>query len=241
MNNNAVPSQELKTGEAVSTDLKSDNQNPGTEGDTFETQAEDNDYKAELEALKAQNEKLARDNENYKKGLIKAKQKIKEFKGENNEEEEENEEEELLDKLDERMRQREEQREIEFRRDFINEAINAISSNSDEAELIKHHYDKTINKSGYTQSLILEDIKRAKLLANEKRILRDNAELSESLARKSLITTAPHFSSEKRQESKKSFSDYGFSSDDIQAIQRVNASRVKRGLKPLTPEEIIKK
>lgn len=239
-NENNVPSQELKD-EEVNKDSQNDNQptNPGE--DTLKTQSEEVDYKQELEALKQKNDKLSSDNENYKKGLISTKKKLKEIKENEEEEEEPNNDldlDSLVEKLDERAKKREEEKELKFQQEFIDNSIGELSSNEDEAELIRFHFEKTIQRSGFTKQSILEDVKRAKLLANEKRILRDNKELAESLARRSMINTAPHFNSEKKEVPQQTFKDIGLTNDDINLLQRTNASRVKRGLKPLTPDDI---
>ncbi len=75
--------------------------------------------------------------------------------------------------------------------EFVDETLEAISSNQDERELIKHHYENTINPTGTSRSAVLKDLARAKMLANEVKIMRENAELRTALAaRNSLSNTS---------------------------------------------------
>jgi hypothetical protein len=52
-------------------------------------------------------------------------------------------------------------------KDIVSEGLSMFSSNEDERRLIQHHYDNTIQKSGQTRADIMNDLRRAKLLANE--------------------------------------------------------------------------
>lgn len=99
-------------------------------------------------------------------------------------------EDELYERLINRVR--EEQNEaltkiqLETQLSVLDNEVNKVSTNEDEANLIKHHLENSIKSSGN----IKEDIRRAKLLANEKQILRRNKELGQALISKNTAGSA---------------------------------------------------
>lgn len=60
------------------------------------------------------------------------------------------------------------------------ETITTVSSNVDEQELIRYHYNNSIVKTGADRKAVLADIMKAKLLANAAKWEVENSELKES-------------------------------------------------------------
>jgi len=100
--------------------------------------------------------------------------------------------------------------------------VSSLSSNADEAALIKHHLEHSVKLSGNLE----EDISNAKLLANKKKILQTNSELAHSLRAKSLRETKPFVSGAKSQ----SPSTPPLSDHDKQAVKGLQAWKKRRGI-----------
>lgn len=63
----------------------------------------------------------------------------------------------------------------------VDEVLNSMASSQDEKELIQHHYENTINQSGYSREDVQRDIQRAKLLANESNLRTQLQETAQAL------------------------------------------------------------
>jgi hypothetical protein len=68
--------------------------------------------------------------------------------------------------------------------DTFEEELEAASSDPDERALIQFHYQNTLKQSGASRKAIRADLQAAKVLANQKRVLKENSELKESLKAK---------------------------------------------------------
>jgi len=68
--------------------------------------------------------------------------------------------------------------------DTIESALEDLSANVDERALIKHHYDNSLQRTGFSRQAIMQDLLNAKLLANQKSLSRERAELSAALIAK---------------------------------------------------------
>ena len=146
------------------------------------------DYKAELERAKQEAEKR-------NKRLEQAEYKIVELKKKNKKEEDELEFDEFgepIEKPKEDIRDIIKQELNSFKRDIssttIDEEISKITNNSDEIALIRHHYENSINQSGFDKQSIQNDIQKAYALANSQKILRTNRELAEALKAKKTVS-----------------------------------------------------
>jgi uncharacterized protein YkwD len=73
----------------------------------------------------------------------------------------------------------------------------------------------------------------ARLLANRKRLEKDNSALKEILINKQTTNSSPEFSGERLQTKKSNLSDA-----DKAFISKINERRARRGLKPLKAEDI---
>lgn len=60
--------------------------------------------------------------------------------------------------------------------DVIDDELDRLSSNTNERELIKFHYENTIKQSGSSRRNIVADLEKAKLLANHKRMEKESQE-----------------------------------------------------------------
>jgi hypothetical protein len=143
------------------------------------------DYKAELERVRVERE-------NYKKGMLKAKSENKELKAKQTGrddiedgwgDEYVNQEELINKKVEEIISKKSKDIFLELTNERANEILESLSDNKDEQELIKYHYEHTINPSGN----IRKDLQDAKLIANRSKLLKENSELKLSLKAKDSI------------------------------------------------------
>jgi len=88
----------------------------------------------------------------------------------------------------------------DFRADVIAEELTALTTNPDEQRLIQLHYDKTIRPTGLSRQAIRQDLRRARLLANESRLTRENEELKEALKAKNSTGPASAATNQERTE-----------------------------------------
>lgn len=192
------------------------------------------DYKAELE-------KVQKDAQNYKEGMLVAKAKLKELKEQEEDDdvdEEENkkaqlDQEKIIEELDKRAKQREQERLGRESLNLVDETIGSLTDNKDEQELIKFYYENKINKSGSDKNSVKEDLEMARLLANKKRLESDNSSLKEILINKQTTKSSPEFSGERLQNKKSN----NLSDVDKAFIAKVNERRERKGLKPLKAED----
>ena len=87
----------------------------------------------------------------------------------------------------------------ELTQDILAAELEALSTNPDEAALIRFHYENSIKQSGYSRASIRADLESAKLLANKKRLIRENAELKEALKAKNSVGKAAGGSNQDQQ------------------------------------------
>ena len=57
------------------------------------------------------------------------------------------------------------------------ESLDALSSSEDEKNLIRLHYEKSIVKTGHTRQAVLDDLQKAKLLANAPNLAKEREEM----------------------------------------------------------------
>lgn len=154
--------------------LDETNEELENEADETATQGSDEetneiDYEAEL--LK---ERKRREN---------AEKKIVELKREAKSEDEEDPDELINRRIDERVS-------LALRdssADVVESELLDITANDKERELIKYHYENSIKQSGYNRVSIRQDLERARLIANESKILKETSELREALKSKATI------------------------------------------------------
>ena len=71
--------------------------------------------------------------------------------------------------------------------DTVEDTLSSITDNDKERALIKFHYENSIKQSGYSKAAIAQDLQRAKLIANESKIRKENSELKEALKAKASL------------------------------------------------------
>ena len=107
-------------------------------------------------------------------------------------------------KVESKVRIEMEAREAKIRQelasDTIAEEIGLLSDNPDEQKLISFHYEHTIRQSGFSRGQIREDLRRARLIANEKVPLAENQELKEALKAKHSVSKASVATNQDREE-----------------------------------------
>lgn len=174
---------------------------------------EEDDYKAELDRVK-------QERDNYKEGLLKTKDKLKKQK--------ETDAPSLdIDEIKESIRK-------DAVNDTIENVLDDISTNEDEKELIKHHYDR-LQKTGFSKREIIQDLEDAKILANKKKIIDENKELKHSyLTRQSIGNTGAGSSVRKEYEPEPTLNP-----KEKAVMDRVNAGRVQRGQEPLSAKDFL--
>ena len=150
------------------------------ESDESSSQEDDSiDYKVELEK-----ETKARERAEHK--IVQLKTQKKEAEEEVSEEVSEESPSDVQKQIDEGV----EKARVDMVEDEVESALQDITSNEDERELIRFHYENTIKKSGYSRLKIKQDLDNARLIANKKSILSANVELSKALQSKNSMGSA---------------------------------------------------
>lgn len=171
-------------------------------------------YKEELD-------RLQKERDNYKQGLLNAKEKLKERK-ENENIVDEDLEERLAKRIEETVLQAQSKWQLDRIQDDITNTIKDYSNNDDESQLIKYHYENTIKQSGTSKQAIDEDVKIAKLLANRKKLELENEELAIALRAKTTVNKERSASGQKMNRDNY---DMKFSDADLALLKR-------RGISP---------
>lgn len=210
------PAPERKESQPTEAESQVDaNDLKNTSEEVEEEQSEEIDYQAELS-------RLEEERDNYKQGMLNAKAKLKEGKDDVEEEDvQEANFEEVTRAAQDAVKEQLEKYRMEDRIDVIDDSITSVSMSPEEAKLVKFHYENTINKSGFSRQAIARDIQKAKLLANEKKILQENRELAQALASKASVSGSALGSSYR----KKNEPEPALSEADKRVLAR-------RGLKP---------
>jgi len=157
------------------------------EGDDVKQEA--SDYAAELAEIRerAEKQKDIIDKKNRAiEALKKERKELREDDGEVSDE--------LVDRLMGKIDERLNRFELESKRDTVEQTIQSVASNSDEADLIKYHLENTIKMTGNLR----EDVELAKIVANRKKILRENTELAEALTARQTINNSVSVSGQKK-------------------------------------------
>jgi hypothetical protein len=94
---------------------------------------------------------------------------------------------EIVADIKEQARQEVEKVKNELTADTVEDHLASISNDPAERELIKLHYEKTINKTGTSRAAILADLQNAKVLANKPRFDKLMSEANRSADTKASI------------------------------------------------------
>jgi len=168
--NHPAPDDETNTD---SPEVGEDDLNNTGEDDSSKENDGNDEYENELNRLK-------QERDNYKEGMLNAKDKLKRHKVVPDLDEDTIAERIKADVLAE-MENKDKAREIDRQSDYISEVLDKVATSDSEKKLIKYHYENSIKQSGFTRAAILADLENAKILANREKLIRENEELSESL------------------------------------------------------------
>lgn len=137
------------------------------------------DYKAELEKLQAEKLKADEEKNNYKQGMLNAKDQLKKFKkGETPDDDDDS------DDLDEKVKAIVSEQVATIKSDLekstVDSLIGEYSDDPDEQALIKYHLENSVAKNGSIRGRI----ENAQLIANKKLLAREREELTYALKAK---------------------------------------------------------
>lgn len=161
-------------------DVKKDDQSASADQDVEKKSQEASseevvDYKAELELERAAHAKTAGDRDNYRTGMLSAKDQLKK-KGVKKDEEIEDEDSEMSaedirinELVDSRISALEKKTDL----NTFDSMVGDYTDNSDEQALIKFHFENSVGQAGS----IRDRIENAQLIANKKVLLKQNSEL----------------------------------------------------------------
>ena len=131
------------------------------------------DYVAELDIAKSKLEKAGNTIEKIKK-------ENKELKNDDDDDEYIDYQEEINKQVAKKM----DSVRADLSEDTIESTLEDLTVNVDERALIKHHYDNSLQKTGFSRQAIMQDLLNAKLLANRKTLSKENSELKAALSAK---------------------------------------------------------
>lgn len=170
------------------------------------------DYKAELERLT-----LERDN--YKTGMLNAKDLLKKSREKKTEDEDKEEEDDIESKINAIVESKVSAIKSDLEKSTVDSLIGEYSNDADEQALIKYHLENSVAQSGSLR----DRIENAKLIANKSALTKERDELAFALKAKSGVSRSSTASGGNQdvEKGKKEI----FSPEVIEAIK-------KRGLDP---------
>lgn len=139
------------------------------------------DYEAELERLQLEKAKAEEDAENYKKGLLAAKKKLKDAKNADIEEEKPTMSDEIKSMVSNAIKEAITPLTQSFVKPTVDKVLESFSNDPFKRELIKFHYENSIIKSGTSEEAIREDLENALMIADKKVLKKNLKELSISV------------------------------------------------------------
>lgn len=180
------------------------------------------DYKAQLEKAQAERD-------NYKTGMLNAKEELKKTKTEDVDTNTDDIDDKVSKLVDERFNKLQSSINVST----VESTIDSISSNDDEKALIRDIYENKINHSGVSAAQVRSDLEDAKLIANKSKIINENEELKTSLIAKQTMTISGGSNTNKPD----SEAIVKISPADRVMFDRMNFRRTRDGKKPLTEQE----
>lgn len=213
------PSEQNSGGQEEKEDLKQEE--PSSDPQGGKSEGEDY-YKQELE-------RVQKERDNYKQGLLNKKDEIKKAKGDNPSLTQEQVEELVNQKLEEQTSTIRD----DLFKNQVDNALGSMTSDENKKELIRHHYNNSIQKTGD----ISVDLKRALLLTDENKIFRDNEEMRQSLTAQQSIGNTSYGSTAKRG-TEEDVQPPKLTEGEQKLIDRINRRRQANGGNPMSNEEI---
>lgn len=212
-----------QSGDPQSDEEKGLKQGDGQPADPQEGEGDDDDY------YKKELEKVKQERDNYKEGLLSKKEELKKTKEENPELSEEK----IQEMVDSRLKEEFSSFKEDIFKNQINNAIDSLTEDENKKELIRYHYQNSINKSGDINA----DIRRALLLADEKKIFKEKEELKRSLSSQNSISNTSYGSTAKREEPDMTQVP-NFTDGEQRLVNRMNRRRQSQGKEPLSNKEL---
>jgi hypothetical protein len=156
--------------------------------------------------------------------IVELKKRNKELEQEQGENEGLNEEAEEL--VERKVREHVDSFKKELVQDTIEDILISSSDNPDEQKLIRFHYENSIRPTGYSRQAILNDMRRAKMLANESKILKENDELRYSLKAKNSMSLPPLGVNQDKK--KPDDTDKNFTEEQLKRLNRIAKGNPKK-------------
>lgn len=184
------------------------------------------DYEEELKMV----EKLApvldeldrsnRDRDNYQKGMMKAKAKLKEEDGE------ETSEINIAELVAQEVAKKMSALQGNFTKNIEQTVLADMSTNAAEQRLIKWHYENSIQKTGVDPASVRNDMENAKMIANKKLLFKKQNEMSIALQNRSQLSSSTTGASQDKPEVKTNF----FGKDQINHFKKLgwDDAKIKR-------------
>ena len=144
------------------------------------------DYAAMLEAERAKRQEAEDARKKAEEKIVKLKREKK--ADTSNKEESKAETPDLEALLDSRLSKLREELKTESKKDKIESIIQRVSQDPNEQELLRMTYEEKVQKSGFTDEAIMDDVLMAKMWVNRSTILKENRELAEALKAKSTLS-----------------------------------------------------
>ncbi len=139
-------------------------------GDKNDQKNDDVDYAGEFQRVSTQLQQAEHN-------IVELRRENKDLKKGKSEDQDDDDSDEVDKKIDQRFSRLEQQ----LAGNSVAATLAGLSSNPDERKLILFHYENSIKKSGLSTDAILSDLEKAQALANQKRILRENAEIRRTI------------------------------------------------------------
>lgn len=168
-----------------------------------EIQEEVVDYSAELEKVKGERD-------NYKQGMLDAKDILK-GKGIVTDPDD------IKKLIDDGVNERLSQFTSNFAKSTVESTLTDLSSSDAEKELIRFHYENSVIKSGLDPASVRNDLENAKLLANKKTFFKEAKEMKIAMSHKANMSPTPMGSSQESPEIK---NDSFFTSEQIATLRK---------------------
>lgn len=181
---------ETKVEETTNPDAPQDETNTGDSmlgADESKTTDEPKvDYAAMLEAERAKRQEAEDARKKAEEKIVKMKRDKKQDADEPTEPKKEDVDIEAL--LESRLSKLREELQTENKQGKIESIIQRVSTDPNEQELLRMTYNEKIQKSGFSDEAIMDDVLMAKMWVNRSSILKENHELAEALRAKSTLS-----------------------------------------------------
>jgi len=200
----------------------------GSEQAGVETKGSDAPKSPEID-YRAEAEKLRVERDNYKRAFLQKKEFVRKGAQDTGEEDAGvDNTDEVADKVVQRLAPM-------FTRNAVDEELRRLTSNPDEQDLIREHYEYSINKTGLDPTSVRRDLEKARVLANAPRIIseRNEAARAAANAKKPDPLAGGGTGSEREQKPR----EHGWTADQVKEMNKLHLAATG---KPMTDEQIKK-